>query len=159
LIEVPYWWDRKYESLAATIYSKRPDLFTEKPKLPPIPETPPHTEPQNKPESTFFNCFQLIPTDPAKNLLITATEWDSASMNPTGWIMTEKFDGMRLYWDGSQFFTRQGNIVKIPEKIRSQLPETALDGELWYFVCVGWVLTFSGLSMASTRMQFNLQAL
>ena len=32
LIEVPYWWDRKSESLASTIYESRPDLFKEKPK-------------------------------------------------------------------------------------------------------------------------------
>jgi hypothetical protein len=30
MIEVPYWWNRKYESLAASIYRKRPDLFSEK---------------------------------------------------------------------------------------------------------------------------------
>jgi hypothetical protein len=43
LIEVPYWWDRKSESLAATIYSQRPELFTEKPTASPIPLAPPPT--------------------------------------------------------------------------------------------------------------------
>ena len=37
LIEVPYWWDRKMSSLAATVYNTRPDLFTEKPQGNPIP--------------------------------------------------------------------------------------------------------------------------
>ena len=36
MIEIPYWWDRKYESLQASIYSQRPDLFAEKPKGTPI---------------------------------------------------------------------------------------------------------------------------
>jgi DNA ligase-1 len=62
---------------------------------------------------------------------MTATEWDNSTMDPTGWWMTEKFDGMRLFWDGSQFFTRQGDRVTVPESITSKLPSTALDGELW----------------------------
>jgi hypothetical protein len=50
LIEVPYWWDRTFDSLAATVYSQRPDLFTEKPNGIPIP-TSPNTEEQ-KPTNT-----------------------------------------------------------------------------------------------------------
>jgi hypothetical protein len=38
---VPYWWDKKPESLAATVYNQRPDLFTEKPTSPSIPVNPP----------------------------------------------------------------------------------------------------------------------
>jgi hypothetical protein len=41
LVQVPYWWDRKYETLAATIYSHRPDLFQEPPLGTPIPLTEP----------------------------------------------------------------------------------------------------------------------
>jgi DNA ligase-1 len=62
---------------------------------------------------------------------MTATLWDEESMDPNGWFMTEKFDGMRLFWDGSQFFTRQGKKVMAPESVISQLPKVALDGELW----------------------------
>jgi DNA ligase-1 len=66
-----------------------------------------------------------------KKVLMTATEWGSESMNPTGWYMTEKYDGMRLYWNGSDFYSRQGNKVKVPELITRQMPQIALDGELW----------------------------
>jgi DNA ligase-1 len=52
-------------------------------------------------------------------------------MEPNGWWMTEKYDGMRLYWNGEEFFTRQGNPVIVPEFITSNMPNTALDGELW----------------------------
>jgi DNA ligase-1 len=45
--------------------------------------------------------------------------------------MTEKFDGVRLYWNGSAFFTRQGKKQNVPESFSSQLPSVALDGELW----------------------------
>ena len=62
---------------------------------------------------------------------MTATEWDFDSMEPTGWWMTEKFDGVRLYWDGSQFYSRTGEKVKAPLSITSKLPPISLDGELW----------------------------
>jgi DNA ligase-1 len=62
---------------------------------------------------------------------MTATEWDSESMNPTGWYMTEKYDGVRLYWNGKEFLSRQGKKIPVPEFIASQFPKTELDGELW----------------------------
>ena len=63
---------------------------------------------------------------------MTATEWDNSSMEPKGWFMTEKYDGMRLYWNGTQFYTRQGKKLNVPESLTKQLPVIALDGELWY---------------------------
>jgi DNA ligase-1 len=66
-----------------------------------------------------------------KKTLMASTLWEDA-MNPSGWWMTEKYDGMRLYWDGSQFWTRQGKKVKVPESVARQLPPVPLDGELWY---------------------------
>lgn len=41
---MPYGWDRKIDSLAATIYNERPDLFTEKPQGEPIPLSPAPSE-------------------------------------------------------------------------------------------------------------------
>jgi DNA ligase-1 len=62
---------------------------------------------------------------------MTATVWDEPTMDPTGWWMAEKYDGMRLLWNGSEFYTRNGNIVKVPDSIKSGLPKVSLDGELW----------------------------
>jgi DNA ligase-1 len=45
--------------------------------------------------------------------------------------MTEKYDGVRLFWDGSCFFTRQGKKLKFPDFMTNQMPKIALDGELW----------------------------
>ena len=41
MIEVPYWWDRKLPSLAATVYNTRPDLFETEPQGKSIPDSPP----------------------------------------------------------------------------------------------------------------------
>ena len=62
---------------------------------------------------------------------MTATDWHESTMNPTGWYMTEKFDGIRFYWDGNEFWTRQGKKMKVPDFISNELPKIALDGELW----------------------------
>ena len=45
--------------------------------------------------------------------------------------MSEKLDGVRAYWDGKQFLSRQGNLFHAPDWFVEQLPTTPLDGELW----------------------------
>ena len=62
---------------------------------------------------------------------MTALEWDYSSMEPKGWYLTEKYDGMRLYWNGKEFISRNGRTIKAPESIKNQLPAVPLDGELW----------------------------
>ena len=61
-------------------------------------------------------------------------EWEKEKTNPTGWYITEKYDGMRLYWSGSNFYTRQGKKLNLPESFARHMPPIALDGELWYIV-------------------------
>jgi hypothetical protein len=63
LIEIPYWWDRKYESLAATVYSQRPDLFKEKPKGKIIPNTDPSPQvpkSDNSESTLHFGIFLYL---------------------------------------------------------------------------------------------------
>ncbi|MBC8209881.1 MAG: DNA ligase [Gammaproteobacteria bacterium] len=52
-------------------------------------------------------------------------------MQINGWLMSEKLDGVRAYWDGSQLLSRQGNRLHAPDWFRAQLPPFKLDGELW----------------------------
>ena len=40
-MQIPYWWDKKYDSFAATIYLNRPDLFKDAPLGNPIPSQAP----------------------------------------------------------------------------------------------------------------------
>jgi DNA ligase-1 len=51
--------------------------------------------------------------------------------DPTGWWMSEKLDGVRAYWDGKQFLSRNNNIYYAPEWFSAGLPSHPLDGELW----------------------------
>src|ERR1700676_1205071 len=45
--------------------------------------------------------------------------------------MSEKLDGVRAYWDGKQFLSRQGNLFHAPDWFVEGLPDSPLDGELW----------------------------
>jgi DNA ligase 1 len=46
--------------------------------------------------------------------------------------MSEKYDGLRAYWDGNRLWTRQGHPISAPDYFLADLPnDIALDGELW----------------------------
>lgn len=62
--------------------------------------------------------------------LLLAERWDNAA-DLSGWWMSEKLDGVRAYWDGKQFLSRQGNLFLAPDWFTEHLPDTPLDGELW----------------------------
>ena len=68
--------------------------------------------------------------DAAGPPLLLAETWDTAA-DLSGWWMSEKLDGVRAYWDGKQFLSRQGNLFHAPDWFVEGLPTTPLDGELW----------------------------
>lgn len=82
----------------------------------------------------------------ASNVLLANT-WDE-SIDPTGWWMSEKLDGIRAYWSGSALYSRQGNTFVAPDYWKNDLPNVPLDGELWYnfwlldLSCALWLQTF-----------------
>lgn len=49
----------------------------------------------------------------------------------TGWLLSEKLNGCRAFWDGQDLWTRGGNAVAIPATWRAELPDMQLDCELW----------------------------
>ena len=62
--------------------------------------------------------------------LLLAERWET-DVDLTGWWMSEKLDGVRAYWDGMQFLSRQGNLFHAPDWFVAGLPGVPLDGELW----------------------------
>lgn len=55
----------------------------------------------------------------------------SALENITNYLISEKLDGVRGYWDGSQLFSRQGKLLTSPTWFTRHWPSQAMDGELW----------------------------
>ena len=62
--------------------------------------------------------------------LLLAETWDG-EMDPSGWLMSEKLDGVRAWWDGKVFISRGGNRYFAPDWFTRGLPLEVLDGELW----------------------------
>jgi DNA ligase-1 len=62
--------------------------------------------------------------------LLLAESWDN-STDLKDWWMSEKLDGVRAYWDGKRFLSRQGNLYHAPDWFIEGLPSVPLDGELW----------------------------
>ncbi len=51
--------------------------------------------------------------------------------NITGWMMSEKLDGIRGYWDGKHLRTKHNHIIHAPKWFTKHFPPFALDGEIW----------------------------
>ena len=51
--------------------------------------------------------------------------------NVGGWLVSEKLDGVRAYWDGRNLLSRNGKILAAPEGWSTHFPPFALDGELY----------------------------
>lgn len=70
-----------------------------------------------------------------KPKLLLATAYQRPSNAGADWIgqywVSEKLDGVRGHWTGSQLFTRQGNPINAPASFTANWPKVAIDGELW----------------------------
>ena len=62
--------------------------------------------------------------------LLLAHNWN-VDVDPTGYLLSEKLDGVRAYWHDGQFCSRQGNRFYAPAWFTDSLPTVTLDGELW----------------------------
>ena len=62
--------------------------------------------------------------------LLLAERWEN-DIDLAGWWMSEKLDGVRAWWTGREFLSRQGNVYCAPDWFVAGLPSLPLDGELW----------------------------
>ncbi|MFB2732845.1 DNA ligase [Shewanella mangrovisoli] len=61
-----------------------------------------------------------------------ATEFSKEkSAHIKDFLVSEKLDGVRGYWDGKRLMTRQGNPILAPRWFTVDFPTTPMDGELW----------------------------
>lgn len=63
--------------------------------------------------------------------LLLASDYDDAAVDVSRYWVSEKYDGVRAYWDGRQLVTRAGNTIHAPEWFTRGWPAEPLDGELW----------------------------
>jgi len=67
---------------------------------------------------------------PAASALLLAREWP-ADADPAGYLVSEKLDGVRAWWDGHKLRFRSGATIAAPADFLARLPAVPLDGELW----------------------------
>jgi DNA ligase 1 len=54
-----------------------------------------------------------------------------APIDPAPYLVSEKYDGVRALWNGSELRTRSGMMIAAPASFIARLPAEPLDGELW----------------------------
>lgn len=52
--------------------------------------------------------------------------------NITGWLMSEKLDGIRGYWNGKEMLSKSGYPINTSANFIKHFPPFPLDGEIWY---------------------------
>jgi DNA ligase-1 len=72
----------------------------------------------------------LPPKPPAPPSLMLANVYRSGIVLADYWV-SEKYDGVRGYWDGKALWTRGGERITAPGWFTAGWPNVALDGELW----------------------------
>ncbi len=72
--------------------------------------------------------FPLYAAEPLP-LLLAGVEQGQA--DTALYLVSEKIDGVRAYWDGQVLRTRNGNTINAPAWFVANFPAQALDGELW----------------------------
>jgi DNA ligase 1 len=93
---------------------------------------------RNKPRSITYCilfgaglCAPLPAAYPAPPPLALANDYQDVDVDLSRYWVSEKYDGVRAYWDGTQLLTRGGNVIHAPAWFTARWPATPLDGELW----------------------------
>lgn len=72
--------------------------------------------------------FLIAPSHAAEMML---PQVYAEQVDVSGWLMSEKLDGVRGYWDGKQMLSKNGNVFYPPASFVRDLPPFPLEGELW----------------------------
>ncbi|MEO6434272.1 MAG: DNA ligase [Tepidisphaeraceae bacterium] len=81
-------------------------------------------------KSPFSDPAGKAAADAKSAPVLLAESWDGR-LDPTGWWISEKLDGVRAYWDGTKILSRLGNVLHAPDWFINGLPNHPLDGELF----------------------------
>jgi DNA ligase 1 len=89
--------------------------------------------PPVKPDRAFWLllCCVISLTTQSYSTELMLAEVYTEQMDVSGWLMSEKLDGVRGYWDGRKMLSKNGNILYPPAAFIQNLPPFPLEGELW----------------------------
>ncbi len=72
-----------------------------------------------------------LPLPAAEPLPLLLAETEQGQADVALYLVSEKIDGVRTFWDGHLLRTRNGNTINAPAWFIEGFPTQALDGELW----------------------------
>ncbi len=72
----------------------------------------------------------VVVADPPGLTLANVYQKDASTELADYWV-SEKYDGVRAYWDGRRLVSRGGKVFAAPSWFVAGLPPVPLDGELW----------------------------
>lgn len=75
-------------------------------------------------------CFAALAQASTKPALWLAQKYPGGLDLQRYWV-SEKYDGVRGYWDGQALWTRQGTPIAAPPWYTAGWPTTPMEGELW----------------------------
>lgn len=78
----------------------------------------------------LLNLFSVLSARADTPALPLANVYHSGINLESYWV-SEKLDGVRAFWDGTQLWSRGGHVYKAPAWFVRQFPQQPLDGELW----------------------------
>jgi len=76
-------------------------------------------------------CSWLASAAPADGADVQLASVWPEGRSPQGYLVSEKFDGVRAVWDGQVLRFRSGRVIAAPAWFLAALPPWPLDGELW----------------------------
>lgn len=76
--------------------------------------------------------FLVVPAWPGVNALeIMLPQVYEQGIDVSNWLMSEKLDGVRGYWDGRQLLSKNGAPFHPPSSFVRNFPDFAIEGEIW----------------------------
>jgi DNA ligase-1 len=72
-----------------------------------------------------------MPLPAAEPLPLLVTETEQGQADVSRYLISEKIDGVRAFWDGQVLRTRNGHSINAPAWFVERFPAQPLDGELW----------------------------
>jgi DNA ligase-1 len=100
-----------------------------------IDNSPSRKETKSKSKRTSKTVAAALPIT-GKWIPMLAQIWNKKT-DPTNWLMSEKLDGVRAYWDGRGGLWTRGNANRsnkpfvVPKAFLANFPPFPIDGELW----------------------------
>ncbi len=76
----------------------------------------------------FISCFSLQHAQAQEIMLPLVYE---EGIDLSDWLMSEKLDGVRGYWDGQRLLSKNGIPFNPPQSFTKNFPDFEVEGELW----------------------------